>query len=165
MWILRTTLILFIFLQLILACKSDTKSSTAKGAASGKKIEYPGVNPDQLTRLRQECTSIDIISLKKEVNVSMSFDNQQAVAIILSFVTEEKANLTNMCLPEAHLVCQRNGEVFQEMDLYYQSGCNALVFMDKDNKPVAANQISNEGVDFFNNFLKAKSSQDTMGRK
>lgn len=165
MRILRTTLLILVFLQLIISCKNDGKSSNSKGAGSGKKIDLNGISADQLTKLRQECTSIDIISLKKEVNVSMSFDNQQAVAIILSFITEEKANLTNMCLPEAHLVCQRNGDVFQEMDLYYQNGCNALVFMDKDNKPVSANQISNEGVDFFNNFLKAKSTQDTMGKK
>lgn len=165
MRILRTTLLILVFLQLIIACKNDGKSSNSKSAGAGKKIEYNGISADLLTKLRQECTSIDIISLKKEVNVSMSFDNQQAVAIILSFITEEKANLTDMCLPEARLVCQRNGDVFQEMDLYYQNGCNALVFMDKDNKPVSANQISNEGVDFFNNFLKAKSTQDTMGKK
>jgi len=164
MRVLRATLLILFFLQIFSACKNEGKSTNSK-ATAGKKIDLNGISPDLLTKLRQECTSIDVISLKKEVNVSMSFDNQQAVAIILSFITEEKANYTNLCLPEAHLVCQRNGDVFQEMDLYYQNGCNALVFLDKDNKPVSANQISNEGVDFFNNFLKAKSSQDTMGRK
>ncbi len=94
----------------------------------------------------------------------MSFDNPQAVAIIMSLITEEKGQLTNLCTPDAHLVCQKNGEIIQELDLFYQSSCNAMVFVDSKGKQIAANKISNEGVDFFNNFLKNRTAQDTMGR-
>ncbi|MBK9108376.1 MAG: hypothetical protein IPM92_08380 [Saprospiraceae bacterium] len=82
----------------------------------------------------------------------------------MSFITEDKGNLTNMCTPDAHLMVQKNGDIIQEMDLYYKNGCNAMVFLDAKGQKMAANQISNEGMDFFNNFLKSKSAQDSLGR-
>lgn len=155
----------FIFISALLACNNKETKKTGTPAAGGKKIELNSFPADKLTNLKKECTSIDLISLRKDLNVSMSFDNPQAVAIILSFITDETGHLTNLCLPDAHLVFQKNGEIIQELDLYYQHTCNAMVFMDQNNKHFAANKMSNEGVDFFNNFLRNKSSQDTMGRK
>ncbi len=160
---MRVILFCFVAFASLIACKND-KSAKGAGSPSGKSIDLDAFPPDQLSKIRSECTSIDLISLKKDVNLSMSFDNPQAVAIIMSLITEEKGQLTNLCTPDAHLVCQKNGEVIQELDLYYQSSCNAMVFTDSKGKQIGANKISNEGVDFFNNFLKNRTAQDTMGR-
>ncbi|MBK8955993.1 MAG: hypothetical protein IPM34_10610 [Saprospiraceae bacterium] len=153
-----------LLLFLLGSCKQDSSSGKSGAAASGKKIELDAFPSDQLSKIRSEGTSIDLISLKKDVNISMSFDNPQSYSIIMSFLTEDKGILTNMCTPDAHLMVQKNGDIIQEMDLYYKNGCNAMVFMDTQGKKIAANQISNEGMDFFNNFLKSKSTQDSLGR-
>jgi hypothetical protein len=163
---MRAGLLAVFTLILMIACKGDSKTKTDNSTATnaGKKIDLKAFPADQITTINKECTSIDLISLRKDLNVSMSFDNPQAIAIILSFITDETGNLTNLCLPDAHLVFQKNGEVIQDLDLYYQNTCNAMVFLDKSNKQIGANKISNEGIDFFNNFLKNKTSQDTAGR-
>jgi len=146
----------------MVSCKEG--KSGKKSGSSGKQIELPSYAPDLLTKIRSEGTSVDLISLKKDVSVSMSFDNPQSYSIIMSFITDDVGQLTNLCSPEAHLITQKNGDILVEMDLYYKNGCNAMVFLDKDGKKIAANLISNEGVDFFNNFLKAKNTQDSLGR-
>jgi len=151
-------------LIILIACNSDGSKKKENGSDGGKKIDLKVFPADQITTINKECTSIDLISLRKDLNVSMSFDNPQAIAIILSFITDDVGNLTNLCVPDAHLVLQKNGEVIQDLNLYYQNTCNAMVFLDKENKTIGANKISNEGMDFFNNFLKNKAAQDTTGR-
>lgn len=145
------------------SCKSDQSSAKDTGT-KGKKVEYQAFPMDKISQMRSEATSVDLISLKKDVNLSMSFDNPQSVSIIMSFFTEEAGLVTNLCLPDAHLMVQKNGEILQEMDLFYQNGCNAMVFMDVQQNKLGANKISKEGIDFFNNFLKSKTSQDSLGR-
>ena len=162
---MRSLLLATVAIYLLFSCKNESSKSETAAAAQGKKVDFNAYPADALSKLQQGTTSIDLISLKKDINVSMSFDNPQAVSIIQSFITDEAGNLTNMCLADAHLVFQENGEITIEADLYYQNGCNALVFKDKQGKDMAANMISNEGVDFFKNFLKNKSTQDTMGIK
>lgn len=153
-----------LFLFCYTSCKQEGSSKKSNEGAGGKAIELPAFPSDQLSKMRSEGTSVDLISLKKDVNISMSFDNPQSFSIIMSFITDDVGQLTNLCTPEAHLIVQKNGDILQEMDLYYKNGCNAMVFLNKEGKKVSANLISNEGMDFFNNFLKAKNSQDTMGR-
>ena len=161
---MRAGILVVFTLVLLIACNSDSSKKKENKADGGKKIDLKVFPADLITTINRECTSIDLISLRKDLNVSMSFDNPQSIAIILSFITDEVGNLTNLCAPDAHLVLQKNGEIIQDLNLYYQKTCNALVFLDKENKPIGANKISNEGVDFFNNFLKNKVSQDTTGR-
>lgn len=160
----RFGFIVVLIMLTFIACKDDVSSKKSGGGTAGKKIELDAFPAAQLSKMRSEGTSIDLISLKKDVNISMSFDNPQSYSIIMSFITEDKGILTNMCVPDAHLMVQKNGDIIQEMDLYYKNGCNAMVFLDAQGKKVSANQISNEGMDFFNNFLKAKSTQDSLGR-
>ncbi len=134
----------------LMGCKAEgSKAAKSKAAATNCSANAPGL----LTTIRQSTTSIDLISLKKEVNVSMSFDNPEAVNIILSFITDEKGELSSGCQPEGRLVFQRNGEITHDIDLYYQNNCNAFAFM-KDNAIIACNKISSEGIEFFKNFLK-----------
>lgn len=161
---LRFGLISALILLTLISCNQDKSSKKSSDGSSGKKIELEAFPSDQLSNIRSQGTSIDLISLKKDVNISMSFDNPQSYNIIMSFITEDKGNLTNMCTPDAHLMVQKNGDIIQEMDLYYKNGCNAMVFLDAKGQKTAANQISNEGMDFFNNFLKSKSAQDSLGR-
>ncbi|MBK9221220.1 MAG: hypothetical protein WAR77_09175 [Saprospiraceae bacterium] len=161
---MRTSILICFVLMMFVSCKTDGNKNSNSSPNSGKKVDLNAFPADKITEINKVCTSIDLISLKKDVNVSMSFDNPQSVAIILSFVTDDAGNLTNMCAPEAHLMFQNNGEIIQEMDLFYKNGCNALVFLDKEGKQIGANLISNEGVDFFQNFLKSKNSQDSLGR-
>ncbi len=161
---MRTLVLVAAFLTLFITCKSDSaKNSESTDAPKGKKMELSVLAADKVSSLKRECTSVDLISLRKNINVSMSFDNPQAISIILSFITDEVGDLTNLCTPDAHLVFQKNGEILQDLDLYYTNGCNALLFMDQQGKTIGANKVSNEGVDFFKNFLKNKSSQDTTG--
>jgi hypothetical protein len=157
---------IFLILTVLIFSFSCNQNPSGKkdSGSNGKKMDLKVFPADQITVINKECTSIDLISLRKDINVSMSFDNPQAIAIILSFITDEPGNLTTQCLPDAHLVFQKNGEVIQDLDLYYQNNCNAMIFMDKEGNKVGANQISNEGKDFFNNFLKNKSAQDTMAK-
>ncbi|MBP9210930.1 MAG: hypothetical protein KBF37_11490 [Saprospiraceae bacterium] len=160
----QLSFLLCMLLAFSTGCKNEKTGNGTNTTVAGKAIELDAMDANHISKLRSEGTSVDLISLKKDVNVSMSFDNPQAFSIIMSFITSEKGLLTTSCLPDAHLIVQKSGDILQEMDLYYKNGCNAMVFLDGEGKKIAANSISNEGVDFFNNFLKTKSSQDSLGR-
>ncbi|MBK9270079.1 MAG: hypothetical protein IPM48_00645 [Saprospiraceae bacterium] len=135
-------------------CQNDKKSNKTENKTVNRVAELSTLSPEVLSELNKSCTSIDVISLKKEVNASMSFSNAQAIQYVISFITDEKGFLS-VCPPDAHLVFQKNGEITHEADIYFSGQCNAIVWTD-GTKMTHANKFTPEGVDFFKNFLKPR---------
>ncbi|MBK7465317.1 MAG: hypothetical protein IPJ43_00095 [Saprospiraceae bacterium] len=157
-------LLLVSLLSIVISCKdgSGGKKSSSTTSIMSKYAPLPG---HLITEYNKTATSIDLISLRKEVNVSMSFDNPQAVQYVISFIGDEPGNVTNQCKPDGHIVLFNNGEVVNEADIYFSDGCNAIVWM-QNQKPTNCNSLSNEGVDFYKNFLKSRAtSVDSTGTK
>ena len=160
-------LLLVSLLSIVISCKdgSGGKKSSSTTSIMSKYAPLPG---HLITEYNKTATSIDLISLRKEVNVSMSFDNPQAVQYVISFIGDEPGNVTNQCKPDGHIVLFNNGEVVNEADIYFSDGCNApkSIPCGFSCKPTNCNSLSNEGVDFYKNFLKPRAtSVDSTGTK
>ncbi|MBK7880080.1 MAG: hypothetical protein WBP33_13510 [Saprospiraceae bacterium] len=152
---MKNLLILAGLLLFISSCKTDSNSKSASNKpGNNRAAEFQPISPAVLTELNKSCTSIDIISLKKEVNASMSFSNPSAIQYVVSFIGDDKGILT-ACNPDGHLMFQKNGEITHEADIYFNGGCNAVVWT-KGGKIEFVNNISPEGVEFFKNFLKPR---------
>ncbi|MDQ3141006.1 MAG: hypothetical protein M3Q56_02040 [Bacteroidota bacterium] len=132
-------------------CKQN---STSNSTGPKSTMDASPLPAETISELNKNCTSIDLISLKKEVNVSMNFDNPQAVQYVVSFITDEKGIVAPGSKPEGRVSFQKNGEIVYDADLYYSDGSNAMVWVDMQAKVLNMNKISPEGIDFFKNFLK-----------
>ncbi|HRI00528.1 MAG TPA: hypothetical protein PK006_05705 [Saprospiraceae bacterium] len=143
----------FVFICMMMSCKESGKN----GSNSNTLANLPIFPAETITELNKTVTSIDLISLKKEVNVSMSFDNPQAVQYVLSFADDEKGLVTGGCPPEGRIVFIVNGNNTYDAEIYYQNGCSAMVWL-QGGKRVGSNKISNEGIDFFKNFLRPRTA-------
>lgn len=140
---------------LVSACNSDKQSKSQKKSVN-RADEFSPIDPAQLTELNKSCTSIDVISLRKEVNASLSFTNLEAIRYVVSFISDEKGILT-VCQPDARLVFQKNGDITHEADIYFSESCNAVVWVE-EGKIIHVNKFSTEGIDFFKNFLRPRNT-------
>lgn len=161
---MKNLLWLFCAVSLLFSCKKnnskggnavDASNQAAGGNSAISALAY--LPSDQITEMNKTCTSIDLVSLIKDVNVSMNFDNPQAVQYVLSFVADEKGVLTGNCPPQGHVTFVSHGNIVNEADIYYLNGCNAMVWT-KNQKPIFCNKIAPEGIDFYKNFLRQRSS-------
>lgn len=137
-------------------CKDSKNPSNTGKSIMGNLKPIPS---ETITEYNKTATSVDLISLRKEVNVSMNFDNPQAVQYVISFIDDEAGFVNKTCKPDGHIVLQKNGEIVNEADIYYSDGCNAIVWM-KDQVPSYCNGLTPEGVEFYKNFLKPRKNID-----
>jgi len=136
------------------ACQGKSNSKSSETKVVNRAADINPLSPEAVSELNRSCTSIDVISLRKEVNASMSFSNAQAIQYVISFITDEKGILT-VCQPDAHLVFLKNGDITHEADIYYTGTCNAIAWTE-GGKMSNVNKLSPEGIDFFKNFLKPR---------
>jgi hypothetical protein len=149
-------LILFVLLTTYFSCKEGTVKKAGSGSIMSK---YAPLSSEIISEYNKNVSSVDLISLKKEVNVSMNFDNAQAVQYVISFIGNEVGIVDNLCKPDGHIVLFNNGELINEADIYFSSNCNAMVWMTNQ-QPTNCNILTPEGVDFYKNFLKPRNNSD-----
>lgn len=75
---MKHLLIVSLLLSLVFSCKEAGKSGKDSKSVN-KAADIAPINPAELTELNKSCTSIDVISLRKEVNASMSFTNPEVI--------------------------------------------------------------------------------------
>ncbi len=156
------TIASLVFFSLISCTKDKSKSNNSADRTSG----LTPLSADVISQLNKNCTSIDIIPLRKDANASLSFskNESQALQYMVSFIGDEKGILGN-CNPEAHIVFGENGEINYEADLYYNNGCNAFAWI-KGGKITHINSIKPEGVEFFKNFIRpiSREKMDSLSK-
>ncbi|HMS30172.1 MAG TPA: hypothetical protein PKD32_09985 [Saprospiraceae bacterium] len=140
---------LLLLMMIAFSCKEGSKSSNKSAANSAPEM----ISQDIITELTKTVTSIDLISLKKNVNVSMSFDNPQAVQYVLSFAQDEKGEFDGTCPADGRVVFLQNGENSYDAEVYFSGNCNSYIWI-KNGQRIGSSKISPEGIDFFKNFLK-----------
>ena len=157
-------ILLALLLNGVVACKSSSPG-TDKGQTQSSSLvsNLPVIDANELTELKRTVNAVDLTGLK--TNVTMSFDNPQAIAYILSFISGPPGDFTKNCTPDARIALMVNGTIVKDADVFFMNGCSAVIYMDENNA-VEANGITPEGIDFFKNFLKPVSTtQDTIGSK
>ncbi|MEP7196174.1 MAG: hypothetical protein ABI851_06610 [Saprospiraceae bacterium] len=147
-------------------CFVSCKKSPKSAAVVDRTANLTPLPPAIITQLNNNCTSIDIIPLRKEANASLSFskNESQALQYMISFISDEKGFIGN-CTPDGHIVFGENGEINYEADIYFSGGCSSFAWI-KGGKIIYINKIRPEGAEFFRNFIKpiSKEKMDSFQR-
>jgi hypothetical protein len=150
----------FILLTLIIglaACNSDKNKSMAtakKETAPITAAPIPGFPKEAMMKLLNECTYVDYIFHKLPFSLSQNED--PSIDQNISFLDVEKplVQIPTGCKPDARKFFQIKGDIVYDVDVYIQNGCHFYVFVDKNNKPIYANRMTQSGINFYNNIIQ-----------
>jgi hypothetical protein len=133
------------------SCQSKKDSDTQTTAPS-ENPAYPQLSREELTRLFNTATQVDIIFFNHPVSVNQ--DNPASVRNTVKYISPDApANpVSSRCKALGRMSWQADGEIIYEADVYIEEGCMYLLFM-RDNKPIAAHALAREGFEFFNTIL------------
>jgi len=148
----REILLTIPFLLLcILSCSHPAKENKKqeKSPASASSL-YPQMSNEEITKLYSIAEKVDIIFYNLPMSVNQ--DDAASAKNTVLYISPAPAIMSNPCKPLGRLSWISAGVIVQEADIYSATGCQYLIFM-KDNQPVAANAMSESGVQFFNQIL------------
>lgn len=132
--------------------KGDTKAGTQQGLQqTAKGPEIPGVTEAVMQRLLDECTYVDYIFHKLPFSLSQSEDPSIDQNILFIDYNRPLKHIPEGCAPIGRKFFLIKGESAYDVDIYLSNQCKFYVFVDKANKPVYANYMTEEGVKFYAN--------------
>ena len=117
----------------------------------------PGIPEEVMVELINNCTFIDYIF--RELPFSLSQDEPRSIKQNILFIDYEKplVRIPLSCKPDGRKFFQIKGDIKYEADVYILNGCTFYVFVDKQNKPIYANYITQEGIKFYSNIINQAS--------
>ncbi|MBK8668717.1 MAG: hypothetical protein IPN89_04315 [Saprospiraceae bacterium] len=144
----------------LIACKGDSKKEASPTASKPNATvtapettgpEIPGVPEQVMVKLLNECTYVDYIFHKLPFSLSQSEDN--AIDQNISFIDFKRplVRIPKDCKPIGRKFFQIKGEIVYDVDVYLTNYCKFYVFVDKTNKPIYANYMTDAGVNFYAN--------------
>jgi hypothetical protein len=153
----------FIFLILFASCKSDQKTSTESTVANKVALpppaetqgpEIPGVPKDVMVKLLNECTYIDYIFHKLPFSISQS--EEPGIDQNISFIDINKplVRVPKDCKAIGRKFFHIKGEIVYDVDVYLDNKCKFYVFVDKKNKPIYANYMTDAALQFYSNIAQ-----------
>lgn len=147
--------ITFCLLLFLIACKDSTKEAKPKVQESQKTevkgIKLPGLPFDIRNKLMKEATAVDYSW--NNLPLSMSMGIEDGLRQNISFISTEIPDvIPAYCRPVAHKYFSVGGDVYLDADVYLTEGCFFYVFVD-GSKPIYANMITAEGINFYNQVL------------
>ena len=136
----------------ILSCQSGKKTESTEPAVDPAPAAptFPALGNQAIVELYSKADKVDIIFYNLPISVNQ--DDPTSVKNTALYVSPAAPNITANCKPLGRLTWMSNGEILREADVYCDTGCEYLLFM-QDNKPLAANAMGQAGVDFFKNII------------
>ena len=144
-------------ITVIASCKSEVKTETSEPvAATPAPPKYPALGNEAIGTLYSQADKVDIIFY--DLPISVNQDNPASVKNTVLYVSPAAPNITGNCKPLGRLTWMQQGTILREADVYCDTGCEYLLFM-QDNKPLAANAMGPAGVAFFKNIISQVEKQ------
>jgi len=111
--------------------------------------EIPSLPVEIHTLLLNECDYIDYLFTK--MDFSMSQNERPSIIENVRFIDLSKplGQIPADCKPIGRKFFQIKGKVVYEVDIYLTPKCKFYVFVDKQNKPMYANYMTESGVNFY----------------
>jgi hypothetical protein len=151
-------LILTIIGMSAIGCNNKQKpENTAKGPTV-EQSAIPGVPADVIQKLLDECTYIDYIFHTLPFSLSQNEDPSIDQNILFTDFNRPIGKIPAGCKPIARKFFKIGGEFAYDVDVYFTNGCQFYVFV-KDNKPLYANYMTQEGINFYNKMISMVNAQ------
>ncbi len=130
--------------------KEEEKATTINASP------YPSMTNEEITNLYSITDKVDMIFYNLPMSINQE-DARSAKNTVL-YISPAPPVPNTPCKPLGRLSWISKGAIVKEADIYCDTGCQYFIFMT-DNKPVAANAMSESGVVFFNQILSQAAQQ------
>lgn len=136
----------------MLACKSETKNTTTAQQEPGAQAQIHPMLPAELqNKLYNQVDFLDFIF--HNFPFSMSQKEKPSIQLNISYIDKKPVlEIPAGCKPVARQFYQIEGEIILEADVYFGEGCSFYVFFE-NGQAKYANQMSPDGIGFFNNVI------------
>lgn len=108
------------------------------------------LSSEEVNQLYVQAEKVDMIFYNHPISVNQ--EDAASVKNTAMYVMPTPPSVTARCNALGRLAWLAGGAILREADVYVGIGCNYLLFIE-NNKPVAANALANEGVNFFTNII------------
>jgi hypothetical protein len=107
-----------------------------------------------MSRLLNNCHSIDYIF--KNMNFSLNMTEKDAILQNIGFIdiNAPMQHIPAECKPIGRKFFKLPNAEEYSVDVYLTSNCRFYVFVDKDNKPIFANKMTEQGIQYYINTAK-----------
>lgn len=152
MTIIKTGFIHLLCSFLILAsCKqSKTTPIQEEKEIQPSAAAYPALGNQEIANLYAIAEKSDMIFYNLPISVNQ--DDAKSAKNSVLYISPAPVKINNNCKSIGRLSWLAEGVIVKEADIYIDSLCHYFIFME-NNKPVAANEMSQLGVDFFTNII------------
>jgi len=134
-----------------------TKVEQITQESLGTPINYPSIPRALVERLYKDCSYMDYIFF--ELDFSMSQDNPNSLKGSIAFISTDVPNSIPVgCKSIGRKFFHVEGNIIIEAEIYLSDNCSFYVFY-QDEKPIYANKMTQEGVNFYNN-IKRQGNQE-----
>lgn len=114
----------------------------------------PGsVSQEVMQDIWDNCDNIDILFYEHPISVNQV--DQKGIRGTVQYISTRPATLDPNCKAIGRISFMTQGEIKTEADIYLGNGCSYFAFLDGQ-EIVAANLVSPQGLQFFNQVLKTK---------
>jgi hypothetical protein len=140
---------LFFALIMCFGCQNDSSNSADQNTTTTQPAapSLPSMPLETIQFLWENCDYIDFVFY--QLPISMSLNEKSSIQYALRHISADAARLDPNCKPIGRVFYQVKGENHSEADIYFQQGCTYFKFL-KDNKPVYANYMTDEGIKYMN---------------
>lgn len=139
------------------SCTEAKKDEQTAAPAPVSQYAYPSLGNTEISELYAVTDKVDMIFY--EMPISVNQDDAASAKNSVLYVSPAPAVMNKSCKPLGRFTWLSDGAIYKEADFYMDSVCQYFIFMT-NNKPVAANAMSESGVEFFTNlFSQVKGKQ------
>jgi len=145
----------FLFLSItictLLSCKqNEAKVESEPNPTVAKKIsDLKPLGREEIIGLYETADFVDYIFF--DYDFSMNQGDQNAVKASVTFISDQMpVNIPANCKATGRIIFQSKGEIVREADLYFSDNCHYYQFVDESNKPMHRNQMTDQGIAFYN---------------
>lgn len=144
---MRSFILYVIIITAALACKEPNA-----GQQESQTPVYPVLPAELHQQLFDQVDYLDFIF--HNYPFSMSQSEKPSIQTNISYIGREPVyEIPQTCKPIARQFYQIRGEIILESDVYYSEGCYFYVFI-KDNQPLYACKMTENGIGFFGDILQ-----------
>ncbi len=138
------------------AASTDAASTNNTTAPAATTASYPSIPVERLEYLWNNATYMDVVFY--ELPVSMNQSTLESIRSTLAHIAEEVPAIPPNCKSIGRIFFQVGQQNVESAEIYFQPGCTFYLWLEND-KPAYANQMTEDGVAFYNNIFKSVQSQ------
>lgn len=156
-------LLLFFSISLLCHCNpnpastaSQTPATTQPAADNTQGKSYPSIPIERLQYLWDNASYMDVVFY--ELPISMNQSSLASIRTTLAHIAEVTPTISPNCKSIGRIFFQVGPKNVETAEIYFQPGCTCYLWLEND-KPVYANNMTEEGVAFYNNIFKSVQEQ------